>query len=100
MTRQQNLTYEQGTWFGVPLKQGGYALGLVARCGEAGEALGYFFGPPQAELPDLSLMSQNTADLAILCCRFGDLGLIEQKWPIIGRAPVWDPAIWPVPKFI
>lgn len=37
--------YREGSRFAVPLRQGGYAVGLVARVNPRGVLLGYFFGP-------------------------------------------------------
>ena len=36
---------------------------------------------------------------AICLGRFGDLGLFEGAWPIIGQSEAWDPARWPMPSF-
>ena len=32
--------------------------------------------------------------------RFGDLGIIEHEWPIIGPTPNWNRDAWPVPHFV
>lgn len=31
-----------------------------------------------------------------MCIRFGDLGLIEKIWPIVGRIEKWDRTDWPM----
>ena len=78
------LTYLEGSAFLVPLPSGGYARGVVARTAPKGKILlGYFFGPPLDQGADPRLESLNAKD-AILCVRFGDLGLIEGHWPILG----------------
>jgi hypothetical protein len=37
---------------------------------------------------------------AILCARFGDLGLMKGKWKLHGRLPDWDRTRWPMPDFV
>lgn len=46
-------SYREGDWLGVPLREGGYAVGLVARANPDGVLLGYFFGPRRMEVPML-----------------------------------------------
>jgi len=94
------LPYSEGSVFLVPLRNGGYACGVVARASSAGKVLlGYFFGP--------RLVSPNPVEVedldpthAALKVRFGDLGLINGVWPIIGKIPHWDRTRWPMPLFV
>ncbi|MFF5537858.1 immunity 26/phosphotriesterase HocA family protein [Streptomyces cinerochromogenes] len=97
MTRK--LPYSPGDIFAVPLRDHGYALGVVARSNGKGIALGYFFGPRVESLEDLPQVRRFEADSAIKVCRFGDLGLMREKWPLVGRVESWDPAQWSVPEF-
>jgi len=96
MTRAK---YEEGTWFAVPLRNGGYALGVVGRKGRRGATLGYFFGPRHHTIPTLAEVEGLSPDRAVLVEIFGDLGLIQGRWPIIGRAPTWERRRWPMPVF-
>ena len=48
---KEKRRYEEGDWFAVPLQNGGYSLGLVARADGEGGVLGYFFGPRREQLP-------------------------------------------------
>lgn len=94
------LVYSEGSVFLVPLRGGGYARGVVARTTVHGRVLlGYFFGPRLE-----SAASANLADLdpanAILRVRFGDLGLINGEWSIVGQVPKWNRAQWPIPDFV
>jgi len=99
LKKPKKLPYEEGTWFAVPLRDGGYGVGIVARIAGRGVTLGYFFGPRRSVVPNLSEVETLTPDMAILVEIFGDLGLIEGRWPIIGRNASWDRRLWPIPGF-
>lgn len=95
-----NLPYEEGTIFSVPLRTGGYARGVVARANNEGKVLlGYFFGPQFTSANNMPIEDINPAN-SILCVRFGDLGLINGKWKILGKIPNWNRTQWPMPNFI
>lgn len=83
----------------MPLRDHGYAIGVVARADGKGIALGYFFGPRVESLEDPPQARTFEANSAIKVCRFGDLGLIRGKWPVLGRMESWDPTQWNVPDF-
>ena len=88
--------YGEGDLFAVPLRDGGYGVGLAARTRGDGIVVGYFFGrrfdaPPEAGEVD-------PADV-VWIHSFGDLGLIEGEWPVIGRLPGWRREDWPMPAF-
>lgn len=94
------LPYSEGSTFLVPLKSGGYARGIVARAGPKGKILmGYFFGP-RLELPADATIDDLRASSAVLRARFGDLGLIKGRWPVLGRPPTWNRSEWPIPAFV
>ncbi|WP_136040862.1 MULTISPECIES: Imm26 family immunity protein [unclassified Microbacterium] len=88
----------EGKWFAVPLREGGgYAIGIVARASRAGILAGYFFGPRHDSLPTLADVSDLTPATSILQGRFGDMGLRERTWPILGRQDGWRREEWPMP---
>jgi hypothetical protein len=89
-----------GDWFAVPLREGGFAVGVVARAQADGVLLGYFFGPKRDEVPELSELAHLEAAEAMLVCKFGHLGLVKKKWPVLGRVDGWDPKAWPMPTFV
>lgn len=92
------LPYSEGDVFGVPLDDGEWALGVVARAAPRGrELLGYFFGPKRAELPDE--VPELRPEDAVAVERFGDLGLVEGSWPILGAHPAWRREEWRMPPF-
>ena len=97
--RSRKLPYQEGAWFAIPLEQGGYATGVVARCTGDGTTLGYFFGPKRDKVPTIDEMTHLAHKDALKVMQFGDLGLIDGSWPVIGRLPDWDRAQWPIPIF-
>jgi hypothetical protein len=91
--------YSEGSLFGIPTKPEGYALGLIARCTQKSPTcLGFFFKPKYRSLPSLEQIQLNAND-AVLVCWFGDLGLINGDWPIIGPLKNFKQDDWPVPLF-
>jgi hypothetical protein len=61
--------------------------------------LGYFFGPRLESKTPVELDDLDPAK-ALLRVRFGDLGLINGEWPVLGTIPEWNPAQWPMPWFV
>lgn len=97
----EKLPYKEGTWFAVPLRQGGYAVGRVARHTPKGEIiLAYFFGPKRERVPTLEEIDRLEPAEAIKVMRVGYLGLLDGSWPVIGDSPRWERERWPIPAFI
>jgi hypothetical protein len=97
----RQLSYQQGSWFAVPLKSGGYGTGVVARVSPAGRIiLAYLFGPKRALPASLADVAQLTPGDAVRRLRTGDLGLVNRSWPLIGVLDDWNAADWPIPPFI
>ncbi|OOC04889.1 Imm26 family immunity protein [Amycolatopsis azurea] len=95
----QKLPYSPGDVFAVPLRDHGYALGVIARADGNGIVLGYFFGPRVESLDNLPNTPALDADSAMKISRCGDLRLVREEWPVVGRMESWDCARWPVPDF-
>jgi len=92
--------YRDGTWFAVPLRTGGFAVGRIVRqSAKSGILVGYFFGPRLDGIPSLSSVENIQPGTAILIAQFGHLGLGKGSWPVIGSS-VLDHDQWPVPKFL
>jgi hypothetical protein len=73
---------------------------VVARSHDEGKVLfGYFFGPRLASTNEVALNDLNPAK-AILRVRFGDLGLVNGEWPVVGTVPNWDRSKWAMPDFV
>ena len=95
---KKRLPYREGDWFGVPLERHGFAVGRISRFDGRGAVLGYFFGPSRVRLPDIEELRSVAPKQAFWVQRFGDLHLLEGKWPII-RSIEWNRTEWPVPVF-
>jgi len=98
--KNSKLEFPEGTWFAVPLRDGGFCRGLMARNFGKGIAFGYFFGPKKPTIEDLPSVPGLRPRDAILVGRFGDLGLLNGEWKVIGRDAPWDRTAWPLPPFI
>lgn len=92
--------YSDSSIFLVPLKDGGFARGVVARTAPGGKLLlGYFFGPRIASIKEANLSGLEPNN-AVLCLRFGDLGLLKGLWPVVGNLLPWNLAEWPMPNAV
>lgn len=89
----------EGDWFTVPLRNGGYALGVVARKGKGGVLVGYFFGPRREAVPTLEDAEHLAPNEAVLVEHFGDLSLRDRSWPLLGPLKSWRREAWPIPNF-
>lgn len=94
------LKYREGDWFAVPLRVEGFAVGVVARANPKAALLGYFFGPRRSEVPRLSDVANLEPGDAVLVGKFGHLGLVQGKWPLLGQLDDWDRAAWSMPVFV
>ena len=96
----RKLPYKEGSVFCFPLRDGGYGRGVVARSGKRGGCLlGYFFGPI-LQSPQEATIDGLSATKSVLCCIFGDLGLMDGTWQVMGQVPNWDRSLWPNPDFM
>lgn len=96
------VPYKEGSVFAIPLRSGGYAIGVVARVSDndSGGLLGYFFGPKLSSLPSKDCIGSLKPEEAIKVIKFGDLSLINKEWPVIGGIPNWKRRDWPMPEFV
>jgi len=93
--------YAEGDVFAMPLRTGGFALGLVARKPRSGNVLfGYFWGPARPSIPDPKDLPQLSVKNAMFGKMFSDIGLIKKKWMVIAHLPDWERPHWPMPKFL
>lgn len=98
----KRCNYEEGTWFLVPLDQHGFVAGVVARASSTskGILLGYFFPEVHVQQPGLDMLCGLKPGDAREGIRFGDMGLRNGGWPIIGRCSRWSPETWTMPNFV
>ncbi len=98
--KKPKALYSEGDWFAVPLRNGGYGAGIIARAGRKdGVLFGYFFGPKRYNIPTFQEMQTLKPVDAVLAGQFGDLGLIKGEWPILGHSEDWNRQKWPMPPF-
>lgn len=94
------LNYGPGTWFTVPLGDGTYAVGVIARMRPRGKIVfGYFFGPSYSVVPELSDLRDLRPEQAVYVGKFGDLGLYRGEWTVIGDDVMFTNEGWPLPVF-
>ncbi len=98
MASRRKIT--EGVWFAVPLTDAGFAVGVVARANPKGVLLGYFFGPRRDFPPALEDCSGLSAGGALWVTKFGDLGLRDGTWPMLGTVDDWSREDWPMPEFV
>ena len=91
--------YEHGSIFFVPLRDGGFARGIVARFDGRGLVFGYFFGPRLSTVPRELDQTKLFAKDAILVGQFGDIGLRNGEWPLVAKLEDWNSESWPMPLF-
>lgn len=92
---------EEGMVFGVPLEEGGYSPGVVARYFRVNRILlGYFYprvndgGENHINVGDLRPEHSIAQFLSV------DDEYRSGRWPIWGKIPNWSRENWPLPFFI
>jgi hypothetical protein len=96
-----NLPYNEGTWFSVPLRNGSFTIGVVARTTNEGKViLCYFFGPARPYIPKYDEIKSLKPSNAICVVRVGDLSLLKGEWPIISHSTSWKRSDWVMPPFV
>lgn len=92
--------YQLGSRFWVPLRDGGFARGLVVRMSEKGVIFAYFFGPKVSDINDWDLAGPATPESFILRGQVGDLGLINGEWKLEEPLQNWTKESWPMPPLV
>lgn len=94
------LRYPESTVFAVPLGLQTFAAGVVVRRAPRSTMIfGYFIGPTLNAIPTLEQILPLSLTKVVFQCRFGDLGLLEGHWPVVGRIHPWNREDWPMPLF-
>ena len=97
--KRRKIEYFEGMLFVLPMRDGGFARGLVSRFDGKGAVLGYFFGPRLASVDEVMAGDEFLPESAILVGRFGDLGLLNGAWHPYGKIASWSRESWPLPVF-
>lgn len=90
--------YVEGDWFAIPIDEGCFAAGRIARVHATGRIVfAYLFGPfvQQPTLTDLEALS---AEAAVMIGMVGDRGLMLGEWPVLGSG-AWVRDAWPLMPF-
>jgi hypothetical protein len=100
MPKKEHIKYNEGQWFVVPLRKDGFIIGVIVRGSyETKGGLGYFFGTKYHNLPDDQAIWQLKPEDAVLVTQFGDLGIINGRWPLLHTSRPFKREDWPVPIF-
>lgn len=94
-----NSSYSEGDFFAVPLKTGGYGIGIAVCLGPRGSVVARFFAPVRDSVPELSEIEHFTENDSVYVEHFSGEALQDGSWQIIGKLPDWDSYEWPIPKF-
>ena len=92
--------FDEGDCIAVPLSDGGYAVGIVARADGKGAAVGYFFGPRYEDITQNMTARPLQPSEAVFVALFGDMGIRKGQWKVLGRYPRWQRDDWPNPSFL
>lgn len=96
----KNINYSIGDCFSIPLREGGFGRGVIVRMDGEGIVFSYFYGPLIEDANDLKIDSTITPGREVLVGQFGDLGLLNNEWEIIGHLKNWKSSEWDLPKFL
>jgi hypothetical protein len=89
--------YHEGDWFAVPLDEGTFVPGRIARH-HRGILFAYFFAPLD-HVPTLDELGSLTAADSATQMLLSHLDLRDGAWPVIGQPGEWDPDAWPMVEF-
>ncbi len=87
--------YRPGDWFAIPLGDGRYAAGIVAR-GTRKAIAGYVFGESFEGVPSLHGLAELDASRAIWSGSFSDRAMVEDRWPVLGGRASFVSSEWPL----
>ncbi|MEM7375641.1 MAG: Imm26 family immunity protein [Bacteroidota bacterium] len=93
-----NKNFTTGTWFAIPLKSGGYAIGIITG-GQSNIRLGYFFLDRFDDLPKSSDLKDLSASKSSLIAWFSAKGFKQGRWIVLESNRAFKRAEWPVPRF-
>lgn len=92
------MTHSEGDIFAVPLEQGGFGVGVIARMGR-NMILAYFLDIQLDSHDAWRSSARPRKEMAVWIAFVGDLKLSDGRWPLLGRVQPWKRSDWPVPEF-
>ncbi len=94
--RKKKIKVIEGDIFAVPLVQGGYGIGLMARRYKT-SSLGYFFDKIYPSPPEeLNIADINSWKVALIG-QFSAIGIEEGEWPLLKTSFHFIREEWPIP---
>jgi hypothetical protein len=95
------INYVEGDCFLVPLENGGYVRGVVARCNGSiiHKVFSFFFLPKYEHIADAVVDNYLTPVNSLYVHFHTDLGLLDNRWKIIGKISPWIRENWALPVF-
>ena len=93
---KKKIKIKEGDLFAIPLRNGGYALGIINRMhGEM--TMGYFFDKVYPNVPAEVDASDIKSWKVILIGKFSSAGIENGEWPLLVTNFAFDRDDWPVP---
>ena len=96
--KTKKIRAREGDVFAIPLRDSGYAIGLIARENKK-MTLGYFFNKIYPEAPEEVPASDLDLANVIHIAKFSSLGIEEGVWPVLKSPFVFKREEWPMPVF-
>ena len=97
---KKRVRFAEGDVFLIPLTQGGFAVGLIARYDLRGHGvLAYIFNRTVDEAGELDIDHVVSKEMVVDVVDVAMRSLVSGAWPIVGRLPNWSRSDWPVPVF-
>lgn len=94
--RKKKINSKEGDVFAVPLRQGGYGIGLIAREHKT-ITLGYFFKKNYLSVPEeVDVAGINKWEVALIG-KFSTMGIENGEWPLLKTTFKFNREQWPIP---
>lgn len=97
----EKLPYVNGDVVAVPLRDdSSFGLVLIVGHDGVGAAIGYLFDSIHPDQPtDVTQLTGIGPENVLRASRFGDLGLMNGTWLVVGQHPSWQEQEWPLLEF-
>lgn len=98
-TRRSSPVAIEGALFQIPLRSGGYGIGLVARTSRIGLMLSYGFDRIYDVTPSIDQLQDLQPTDACNTQVLSDAAVTKKRWNVIGPLRCFQRAAWPNPPF-